>query len=108
ELIQRAGVFLRQQTALRQRAVKFDICRIRFGGQLEIFRSVLKAFCTIAAQTQQSARLQILRISCEGRAQRSDGGIEMLLFEFSQSPVQMNSRQLRIQSDRFSVGWNRL
>ena len=62
---------------------------------------------SVVAEAQQGSSLQTLRIRIGGRTERRDRGLELAEFEFRQTKIQLNARQLWIQSDCFLVSRDR-
>ena len=52
--------------------------------------------------------MQILRVGFQGGAKRDERSLEMLLLEFGESPIEIESGELRIQRVGALVGGNRL
>ena len=92
---------------MRQYLVEFGVIGIRSRRRLQVLDGLTKALGPVVTETQQRCCLQIIRISCRSGMERSHGCLKVSLLEIREPQIELHSRQLRIQGERFFVGRRR-
>ena len=84
--------------------MQLDVAGVALGSGLEIFDGVGKLLLAVVAEAQQGARLVVGGIGRERGSKSHGSGVEVALFELSETKIEFDRRKLGIERQSPFVG----